>query len=59
MLLTGGVYLLVETYNYLVIPMRKGTYSFIYYLIAYVIPFYQLNYCFVLSFEIYKEHKEY
>ena len=35
----GDVYLVVDidTYNHFIIPMHKRTYSFIYYLIAYVI----------------------
>ena len=38
---------------------RKWTYSFIYYLIADVISFNQLNYCFLMSCEICKEYREY
>ena len=46
MLLTEIVYLMIDTYNYFTTPMRKLSYSFIYYLIACVISFYQLHYCF-------------
>ena len=41
------------------IPMCKWTYSFIYYLITYVISFYQLNYCFLMPSKICKEHEEF
>ena len=58
-ILIGGVYLIIGTYYYFIIPMRKWTYSFIYFLMACVISFYQLDYCFLMSSEICKEYKEY
>ena len=33
----GGVYLITDTYNYFIIPIRKWTFPFIYYLNAYVL----------------------
>ena len=39
-----AVYLIIDTYNIFIIPMRKWTYSLIYYLTANIIYFYQLNY---------------
>ena len=58
-IIDGGVCLIVDSNNYFIIPMRNWTYSFIHYLVAYVISFYQLNYCFLLSSEICKEYREY
>ena len=37
---------IIDTYNYFIIPMDKWTYSLIYYLITYIISFYQLSQCF-------------
>ena len=54
--LTGVVYLIVEIYNYFIIPMRKLSYSFIYNLMASFIYFYQLDYCFLVSSVIWKEY---
>ena len=48
-----GKYLIIDAYNYFTILMRKWTYSFIYYLRACVIS------CFLMSFKIWKEHREY
>ena len=59
MLLTSVVYVMIDTYNYFIIPMRKLSYSFIYSLIACVISFNQLDCCFLVSFVICKEYKAY
>ena len=37
---------IIDTYNCFIIPMDKWTYSLIYYLITYIISFYQLSQCF-------------
>ena len=58
MLLTRVVYVMIDTYNYFIIPMRKLIYSFIYSLIVCVISFNQLDY-FLVSFVICKEYKAY
>ena len=42
--MVGFVYLITDTYNYIIIPMRKPSYSFIYYTIA------QGNYFYLLCF---------
>lgn len=42
----GGRFLMINTYNYFIIPMCKWSYSFIYYLILSIISFYKLYYCF-------------
>ena len=55
----GGVYLITDTCNFFIIPLRKWTYSFVYYLISYVIPLYQLNYYFLMSYEIWKQYREF
>ena len=55
----GWVFIWLLTHNYLIIPMGISIYLFIYYLIAYVISFYQSNYCFLMSSEIYKDYREY
>ena len=39
--------------------MRQKTYSFVHYLVAYIIFFYQLDYRFLMSSEISKENSEY
>ena len=39
----------MDACNYFFIPTCNWIYSFIYYLIVYVISFYQLNYCFLTS----------
>ena len=57
-LLKGGVYLIINACNYFIIPIRNELIRLLY-LIAYVIFFYQLNYCFLLSSVICKEYREY
>ena len=42
---------MIDTYCYFIIPMHRGSYSFIRYLIAYVIFFYQFNYGHLMSSE--------
>ena len=40
---------IIDTNNYFMIPMHECTYSFICFLIAYVVFFYKLNSCFLSS----------
>ena len=58
-LLLCVVYLINDTYYYFAIPMLEWTYSFNYYLIAYAISLYDLDFCFIMSSEICKEYREY
>ena len=57
MVLTGVFYLIIDIYYFFVISMFELTYSFIYHLNAYAISLYHLNYCFLMSFEIYKGYR--
>ena len=61
MLLTGIIYLMVHIYSYYYRYnyTYNYNYSFICYLIAQVISFCQINYCFLMSSEISKECREY
>ena len=45
--MTGIVYLMIDTYNYFIIPMRKWSFSFICSLIVKIISSYQFSYCFL------------
>ena len=53
------VCMMIDAYNYLITPMRTWGYWFICYLIAEVISFCQLNYCFLMVSEICKEYRKY
>ena len=44
--LLQSFYLIIDTYIHFIIPMRKLSYSFIYYLTTYDFSFYQLNHWF-------------
>ena len=55
----GGVYLITDTCNFFIIPLCKWTYSFVYYLISYVISLYQLNYYFLMPYEIWKQCRKF
>ena len=48
-IIVGGVCFIIDTNNYFTMPMREWAYSFIYFLIAYLVFFYKLNSCFLSS----------
>ena len=51
--------LLICLLTHFMIPMRKESYPFIHYLVAYVFYFCQLNNCILLFPEFGKEYREY
>ena len=59
MLLAGVDYLMIDTYNYFSMSMRKLSYLFVCYFTAKVISLCQVNYCFLMFSEICKEYREF
>ena len=55
----GVVYVMIDTYNHFIIPMRYQSYSFICYLIIQVYLFLSIKLLFLTSSEIFKVYEEY